>query len=408
MSYMLSKVLLGSTLAALGLATDAAVIPVEHGRLANGAAVVIHRQPAVPIVSLRMSILAQDPAGYAGAGHMIQHLLYPGLRDRAARVGGQVQIQRTSDAVVYTVTGPARELPFLSDLLISTLTLPTFTLDAILRADRELREERFAEWETAPAHARSMLRAQLFPADISAAGTDRSATRFTAASLPGVWAQMYGPERVVVVAVGDVFLGDVVRAFGDLPASTEVRPLGIQRDSVVLVPLAPPQATRAWFAQAHLATDQSPAAATVTTRMLGDVVRRRLPSAQVNAEHWWTHHGQAIALVVAVPEQEAAAARRVLGTALESLLDEVNFLRTVDAATAVRRELLFYSRTPDRMAEVIGHFVDRGGDPNATERFYADLDRVDDDDVRAILEALIERTPARVEIPPQALQPRRR
>jgi hypothetical protein len=68
--------------------------------------------------------------------------------------------------------------------------------------------------------------------------------------------------------------------------------------------------------------------------------------------------------------------------------------------------MLFYSRTPDRMAEVIGRFVDREGDPNETERFYGELDLVDDESVREVLERVLDRTPARAEVPPQALRPR--
>jgi predicted Zn-dependent peptidase len=373
---------------------------------ARDAAVVLHRQPAIGIVSIRMSVLANDPAGYAGVGHMIQHLLYPSLQDRVGRVGGELQIQRTSDAIVYTATGPAAELTYLSGVLKSALQPPQPTTDALLRAERELREERLAEWETAPGHARSMLRAQLFPADVSAAGTERSATRFTASALPRVWSELYSPDRVSIIVVGDVFLADVQAAFTDLPAAATATDLPISRDSVVLGSLAPPQATRAWVGAAYLASELEPAAVTVTTRLLGDLVRRRLPMAQVEAEHWWTHHGQAVALIVAVPEPDLDAARRALGTAVATLADDVSFLDVTNVAAAARREMLFYSRTPDRMAEVIGQFVDREGDPNATERFYAALDGLDDTDVRNVLEHLFELTPARVEIPPQVLRPR--
>jgi predicted Zn-dependent peptidase len=394
----------------LGLADSIPALPdpPEHARTAEGAAIVVHRQPAVPIVALRLSVLADDPPGYAGAGHMIQHLLYPALQDRVARVGGRVQMQRTSDAIVYTVTGPATELSYLAELLIGTLEVRPAPLDAVLRAERELREERLAEWETAPAHVRSYLRAQVFPADLSAAGTDRSATRFIGSRMPAIWGQIYRPERVSVVAVGDVYLGDVQRAFAALPPAPRAEPLEIQRDSVVLGPLAPAQATRAWLGTAHSVSDLDPAAVSVTARLLGDFIRTRVPSAQVEAEHWWTHHGQAITLIAAVPERDMAAARRALGVAVSGLLQEVTFLDVAEAATAIRRELLFYSRTPERMAEVIGQFVDRQGDPDATERYYAALDRLDDEDVRRVLEQLVERTPARVEVPPQALQPRRR
>lgn len=400
---MVSKVVLAVLMASGWLASPQGAA----AALAQAPAIVVHRQPGVPIVSLRLSLLASDPPGYAGAGHLIQHLRYPGLRDQAARVGGRAQIERTADAVVYTVTGPAAELPFLSQLLLSTLSPPQVTTGEFLLADRELREERLAEWETAQAHARSMLRSQLFPGDISAAGNDRSAARFTPGNLANVWSSMYRPDRVSILAVGDVYLADVQREFADMPAAGSTT-LGIQRDSVVLSALAPAQATRAWLGAAYPASDLEPAAVSVVARMLGDLLRARVPGAQVEAEHWWTHHGQAIAIVAAMPERDLATARRVLGTAVGTLLEDVDFLTVSAAATAIRREMLFYSRTTERMAELIGAFVDRQGDPNAAERFYSGLDSLDDDDVRDLLERLIERTPARVEIAPQILEQRLR
>lgn len=404
---MLSTVLLVAMMAV----TDS-IPPVTHAQeqasaASQAPAVVVHRQPGVPLVSLRLSILANDPPGYAGAGHLIQHLRYPYLQDQAGRVGGRAQIERTADAVVYTLTGPSSELSYLARVLVTTLSVPEVTTAEFLTADRELREERLAEWETAPAHARSTLRSQLFPADISAAGTDRSAARFTPSTIANIWSAMYRPELVSVLAVGDIYLDDVQREFAMLPAALQTA-LGIQRDSVVLSALAPAQATRAWIGVAYRATDLEPAAVSVVTRMVGDLLRARVPRAQVEAEHWWTHHGQAIAIVAAMPEADVAVARRTLGTAIGTLLEDVDFLTVSSAATAIRRDMLFYSRSPDRMAELIGQFVDREGDPGAAERFYAALDAIDDEDVRDVLERLIERSPARVEIAPQVLEERLR
>lgn len=375
---------------------------------AEPATVVVHRQPSVPIVALRLSLLANDPPGYAGAGHLIQHLIYPSLQDRAARVGGAVEIQRTADALVYTATGPATELDYLAGLLTSTLYAPDAPLDAMLRVSRELREERLAEWETAPGHARSMLRAQLFPSDISAAGTDRSAARLTGGVLPAVWRAMYQPDRVAVVAVGDVDLQSVRRAFATLPDPPSAPSLGLSRDSIVLGPLAPPQATRAWVGVSYLVGDADPATASILARLLGERVRSRLPSsAQVESEHWWTHHGQAITLLAAVPGPSLGAARTAVNTAVGNLEGNLDFLSVTAAANSIRRELLFYSRRPDRMADVIGQFVDRSGDSESAEAFYRALERADDEDVRDLLEQLADQTPARVEIPPQVLQQRR-
>ncbi len=381
---------------------------VEQARTAQGAAIVVHRQPAVPIVALRLSLLAYDPPGFSGAGHMVQHVQYPSLQDRAARVGGRVQVQRTSDAVVYTAIGPATELQYLADLLISTLELPRPQTDIVLRAERELREERLAEWETAPSHARSMLRAKLFPEDLSSTGNDRAATRFTPSALPEIWARMYRPERVAVVAVGDVYLADVQRAFANLPPARELGPAPIESDSVVLSPLAPAEATRAWLGSAYLASDLPPAAISVAARLVRDDLRGRLPAAQVDVEHWWTHHGQALAIVVAAPGDQMTSARTAIGTAIGRVRDNLDEDRIAEAATAIRREMLFYARTPDRMADVIGQFIDRDGDENAAERFYGELETVSEEDVEEVLETLLGRTPARVELPPQVIPPRQR
>ena len=72
-------------------------------------------------------------------------------------------------------------------------------------------------------------------------------------------------------------------------------------------------------------------------------------------------------------------------------------------ARAIRRDLLFYSRTPDRMAEVLGQFVDRGGDASSAQEFYSQLESVDGAAVRRLLAALAAEPAVRAEIPPQRL-----
>ncbi|MDQ3555983.1 MAG: hypothetical protein M3409_04285, partial [Gemmatimonadota bacterium] len=178
--------------------------PAVHRDTGPPGTVAVHRQPALPMVSLRLSLLADDPPGYAGAGHFQQHLVFPTLREEAARVGGHAQVTRTADALVYTVTGPAAELTYLARVLRSALAVPASGQGQMLAAARDLAEERNAEWETAPQHVRARLRGRLFPWQLPAAGTHSSALRLDLASVRAAWAAMYRPERVAVVAVGDV------------------------------------------------------------------------------------------------------------------------------------------------------------------------------------------------------------
>lgn len=373
-------------------------VPPSAALEAPGASFAVHRQPAIPLVSVRMSLLADDPPGYAGAGHLIQHLLLPTLRTQVARVGGEVEMERSADALVYTLTGPTKELAFLVGVLRSTLRPPAPTSAALLRASRELAEERLSEWESADQHVRSALRARLFPRDLSAAGTERSATRFQARDIPAIWRRMYQPEQLSVLAVGDVTLTELREAFGTLPSGADVAANEEAEDTVSLAPLVPAEATRGWLGAGYPATGLEPAAVSVTARILHDQLHDQIPGASVTAEHWWTHEGQALVIVIGEPAPLVGAARHALNT-LASGLDVRLTERSVRAAArSLRREMLFYSRTPDRMAEILGRFADRSGDPNAAEVFYGQLAEVDLDAVRAVLQHMMDHTPARVEI----------
>lgn len=380
---------------------DTAALPAPPERAAG--LVAVHRQPAIPIVALRLSLLADDPPGYAGAGHLLQHLLLPSLRDQARRVGGEVQVTRGSDAVVYTLVGPASELEYLSGVLRAALRPPSFTESQVFAALRELRDERNAEWETAAGHVRARLRGALFPEDLSPAGTSSSAERFTPETVRTLWAEMYRPERVAVVAVGDVQVEAVREAFARLPEAPGGGLWETLADTVPAVPPVSPEATRGWVGLGYSASDVDPAALTVTARLLHDHLRARLPSASVEAEHWWLRQGQALAVVVAAPPANLATARRTVGASLASLGEALDPARVRDAAAGVRRDMLFYARRPERMADVVGQFVDREGDPDAAQRFYDAVERVDEAAVRRVLEQLADRSPVTVDVPPQRL-----
>ncbi|HEX2078635.1 MAG TPA: hypothetical protein VHG08_13025 [Longimicrobium sp.] len=392
---------------ALALLSLAAAAPDTVPALPPAAAqpaVVVLRQPALPIVALRMSLLADDPPGYAGAGHLIQHLFLPRLEERMARVGGRVQAVRTSDAVVYTVVGPASELGYLAETLRSVLRAPAAGTGEMLAAAAALGQERGAEREIAPQYVRAALRAGLFPDDLPAAGTEAALARLNTAPLDGVWAAMYRPDRVSIVAVGDVEIAGVRRAFGELPAAgdAELPPLA---DTVRAFAADTPQATRGWFGRAWSAAEADPAALTVTARLLRNHLRRRMTRSAVDVEHWWTHHGQALALVVATPDSLVPVARRTVEGSLAALRETLDEPLVREAAGSVRREMLFFARTPERMADVLGAFADRGESADAAQRFYAAVAEVTEADVRVVLDLLLEAEPAVVYVAAQRLNP---
>jgi len=383
----------------------------DRPRAAQSApAITVHSQPALPVVALRMSVVADDPPGYAGAGHLIQHLLLHGLEDQAARVGGRVQAIRGADAIVYTVVGPATELDYLAGILRSTLRPPAVAPGSpgMLQALGALAEERSTERETAPAYVRAALRAQLFPAGLPAAGTDGGAARLQAAALGDVWGEIYAPDRVSIVAVGDVTMNAVERAFRSLPAASAGRLAASDPDTIPAFEADTPQATRGWIGSAWRGDSVDAAAMSVTARLLRTYLRRRMSRSNVEVEHWWTHHGQALALVVATPDSLVRAARGTVGGALAAFRPTVNEEGVRAAARSLRREMLFYSRTPERMAELLGEFSDRGAGRDATQRYYAALDAVTEEDVARVLDQLAAGEPATVYVPPQRIPPEQR
>ncbi|HEY0155247.1 MAG TPA: hypothetical protein VGB92_24755, partial [Longimicrobium sp.] len=111
------------------------------------------------------------------------------------------------------------------------------------------------------------------------------------------------------------------------------------------------------------------------------------------------------AIVAATTGERAAAARRSVAGALAATATALEENAVRDAVAGVRRDLLFYSRTPERMAEVLGAFADRGEGGEAAQRFFAALDAVTVDSVRAALEGARAGTPVTVSVAPQRLVP---
>lgn len=390
--------LIALALAAAPLSDTATVPPAP----ARPGAVIVHEEPSLLLLSLRLSLLVDDPPGFAGAGHLQQHLVYPALREAVERVGGRAEIARTPDALVYSLTGPAAELTYLARVLRSALAVPSISPAAFLAAANALREERNAEWETPGDRVRSHLRSSLFPDQLPVAGTAAAAARLDPAGLGASWAAMYRPEAAVVVAAGGVHREQVEAVLATLPlAAAPGAAPAVVRDSVAATPPEPAQATREWTGVAYRVDDADPATVSVATHLLEQDLRRRLPRAEsVTAEHWWTHGGQALALVVSSPTA-AGDARAVLGSAAADLRERLTAEDVSRAGAALRHEMLLAARSPDRMASLLGSFADRSGSAYAAQRFYAALAGVESPQVRELLGRLATTSPAVVRLPAQ-------
>ncbi len=223
---------------------------------------------------------------------------------------------------------------------------------------------------------------------------------------------MYRPERISVVAIGGVSASEVENAFRDMGSLLgtgvgEVPLDDLAVDTAVVTPGAVPQATRNWLGVGYSLSNVEPAAVSITARLLQRSLQRSLRTAQVTADHWWTHHGQAMSLVVASPTARPASLVAPVTAAIQQLQDALDQEQIRGVATEIQREMLFASRTPERMAEMIGQFVDRDRDPNAAQQFYARLARVNEREIRRVLTAMTASPPQQVQVPAQVLNVRR-
>jgi predicted Zn-dependent peptidase len=400
---LLAGLLAGDTVPTFSIAAPLSTSPPDRGAGEGPARIIVHRQPQLPLVALRLSILMNDPPGYSGAGHLVQHLQLARMQEAAAVVGARVQIARNSDALVYSVMGPASELAQLASVLRLALVVPQVVESEFLTAMHELYEERLAEWETAERHVRATLRSQVFPNDLPAAGTEQAAARLTRARLNDLWSHLYRPDRTSLVAVGNVTAEAVRSAFGELPAPRAGPRLPPLAETVPVRPLAPPEATSAWFGAAWPVWNADPGAVAVTGRLLQRWLAARLDATSVVVEHWWTHEGQALVAVVSTTEAQRRNARSVLADPLSAMQRELDAAAVRAAATGLRREMVFYARTPDRFAELLGSFADREAGVEA-QAFYDELERARLGDVLLALDELLKADPVRVEVAPQRVQ----
>jgi len=85
---------------------------------------------------------------------------------------------------------------------------------------------------------------------------------------------------------------------------------------------------------------------------------------------------------------------------VESVAEAPDDIAIDRARKALRRDLVLATRTPQGLAEVLGDFADRTGDPGFAAAVMSQIDRLSQTEVRTALRALANRRPLVVEMSP--------
>jgi zinc protease len=198
-----------------------AVTPVETSRvvLPNGLVLVVRENHANPTVALHGVVTAGaifDPPGRSGLATFVATMLDQGTATRTAfeqaeaveNLGASLRFEGSLETVSFHGNMLSGDLEAVLAALADALRNPAFPPEPIEQVRGELLNEyRIAENSTASAAARRA-NELLYPADhpyhYPAAGTETALEAITRSELVSFHARHYGPDRTIVVLVGDV------------------------------------------------------------------------------------------------------------------------------------------------------------------------------------------------------------
>jgi zinc protease len=193
--------------------------PAYRTVLPNGLTLIVRRNAANPTISLQGLVKAGgifDPIERSGLAGFVAAMLDQGTAKRTAlqtaeaieNVGAHLGFDGGSETVSFSATMLADDLAAVLDVLADALQRPSFPAENIekIRSER-ITDYRVAESSTASVAARRANQL-LYPSDHPyhryPLGNDTTLAAITREDLTSFHARHYGPERTIIVLVGDV------------------------------------------------------------------------------------------------------------------------------------------------------------------------------------------------------------
>ncbi len=209
-------------------------------RLENGLEVIVHPDPALPLVAVNLWYHvgpAREPRGRSGFAHLFEHLMFTGSRhvgdrfDELLEAAGATNVNGTTswDRTAYFATVPREHLPLLLWIESDRMGFLLDGLDAKRLAVQQgvVANERRETYEDAPYGPSTLaLFDALFPPGHpyhgAIIGSIRDVVAATLADVRRFHERYYAPSNATLVLAGDVTPADarrlVTRYFGTLPS----------------------------------------------------------------------------------------------------------------------------------------------------------------------------------------------
>ncbi len=237
---------------------------INRTRLDSGLRVVTETLPALHSVTLGAWVGsgARDETDEdSGASHFLEHLLFKGTEDRAAReiaeaiesVGGEMNAFTTHEQTVFYVRVPDTEFAGAFDILADIVWQPAFRPDEV-ESERQVILEEIGMRDDAPDDlAHELFERTVFPAHPlgrEVLGSESSITAMTREQIAEFHATHYHPSNVVLAVAGNVERDEVLeRVAARFPDRETSRP---ERSRPALAPAEPIAVTTRSTEQAHV------------------------------------------------------------------------------------------------------------------------------------------------------------
>lgn len=354
--------------------------------------------PGSGLTTLRLSVRVDETVAEAGAGQILVLLGLERARAAAAPMGARVEGARTPWGIAYTVVGASDDFDYLAYVLREAVAEPRLERIEFERARVRAREDADRLRETGSGRLSVDLRAAAVPGSAPLIGTVESIDALTATDVRDLWRRTHRRERMALVIVGAEPLELVLASLKDIGASGRApfRPTQsppVARSSRIDV-------LRTWYGEAWVAGDVRDPRGAVLAALIAARLRDADATGQTEVELWEVGSSRVLALTGAAYPAGAAAMRRSVSGLVPQIATRLAPDEVAPAVAALRFDLFHVARTPWGLAGLVGRYHDATGSADAAYQHVVELDRVDAASMRAYLQELQRRGPARAEIRP--------
>jgi zinc protease len=227
---------LASLLVVAAACAAQAATKASHFVLSNGMEVVVVPNHRVPIVHQTLFYkvgASEDPAGYPGVAHFLEHMMFKGTKRfpgsyfqnfAVANGGGSINGVTTLDMTFYPQSLPRQHLAALMELEADRMVNLQLPEDQVAPELRVVANERRGN-ENSPSYLlMEGVRSKLYPDHPygrSGIGTEAEIAKLDRAKVLAFYQRYYGPSNAVLLVAGDVEEGEVralaEKTFGSIP-----------------------------------------------------------------------------------------------------------------------------------------------------------------------------------------------